>query len=164
MLGRGNFNVLKLSMKITKTFKTWGHLFLKIMKNACFSIVIYFCVFPVGKVSSWVYLAVTSNSEHFIKICQIKLLIIIFNQIWISSRHIFIIVCIHFIFFLRIIFLALYILPILNLFISEGAVFYTLFYNFVLCVAEFWQPNYHLQEWFSSKLALVEVCHSYAIK
>lgn len=92
MWGGGNFNILKSHTGTTKNVKASRHLFLKIKKNVCSFIVIYFWVFPAGKISSWIYVAVTSNSEHFIKMCQIKLLVIIFNQVWISSRHIFIII------------------------------------------------------------------------
>lgn len=34
-------------------------------------LLLYFCVFPDDKISSWVHLTVTSSSRHLIKMCQI---------------------------------------------------------------------------------------------
>ena len=98
---------------------------------------LYVYVVPDDNISSWIYLAVTSNSGHLIKICQIKLFTIIFSLMWIPSRNMFIIVYICFIFseffaFLCILFYTILLYnSILYCFISNGGIFYALFW--VIC-------------------------------
>ena len=98
---------------------------------------LYVYVVPDDNISSWIYLAVTSNSGHLIKICQIKLFTIIFSLMWIPSRNMFIIVYICFIFseffaFLCALFYTILLYnSILYCFISNGGIFYALFW--VIC-------------------------------
>ena len=95
-------------------------------------------VVPDDNISSWIYLAVTSNSGYLIKICQIKLFTIIFSLMWIPSRNMFIIVCICFIFSEFVAFLCTFFFnsillynSILYCFISNGSIVYALFW--VIC-------------------------------
>lgn len=82
-------------------------------------LLLYFCVFPDDKISSWVHLTVTSSSRHLIKMCQITHN---FNPN-VNSLQAYFYNCLHFKkYCLRIIFFALH--SILYLFINEEGILY----------------------------------------